>query len=72
MTRSTASARWTSLDSNLEDEPRFPRPIRDVAAALVAKGLDSDLAWWLAHLDRKVWELEKRVEKLEKSDVTGD
>ena len=71
MTRSTASVRWTSLD-NLEDEPRFPRPIRDIAAALQKHNLTSDVAWWLAHLDRKVWELEERVKKLEKSDATGD
>ena len=60
-----------TLSVDDENEPRFPRPIRDIAAALVKHNLTSDVAWWLAHLDRKVWELEKRVEKLEKSDVTG-
>jgi hypothetical protein len=52
--------------------PQFqvePVPVRDVVAALRAHGIDTELAWWLANLDRKVWELEQRLMKLEKFDV---
>lgn len=46
-----------------------PVPVRDVVAALRVHGIDTELAWWLANLDRKVWEMEQRLMKLEKSDV---
>ena len=60
-----------ALSVDDENEPRFPRPVREIAEALRKHGLTDDVAWWLARLDRKVWELEERVKKLEKSDVTG-
>jgi hypothetical protein len=46
-----------------------PVPIHDVVQALVRQGITHDLAWWLAHLDRRVWEMEQRLKKLEKPDV---
>lgn len=55
--------------------PQFqvePVPLHKVVAALQAHGIDTELAWWLANLDRKAWEMEQRLKKLEKFDVAGD
>ena len=51
-----------------QDDPKrgFPVPLHDVVNTLLRHNLDHDLSWWLAHLDRKVWELEQRVKALEK------
>lgn len=54
-----------------EEEIKAPVPLHEVVNALLIHGIQHDVAWWLANLDRKVWEMERRLERLEKSDVTG-
>jgi hypothetical protein len=46
------------------DHAAAPVSVEEVYKALILHGMSHELAWWLATLDRRVWELSQRVEVL--------